>query len=168
MIIIALGSNLPLANQTAGTDVLRQAAVALEDRGITVIQKSRLYKSEPVPVSDQDWYVNAAIQIDTSLSPASLLALLHEIEADFGRERGERNAARELDLDIIDFDGLVRGDAAAPPLLPHPRMGARAFVLLPLQDLVADWCHPITGASLSTLIDSLDPNQRIEPLEEAW
>ena len=168
MIIVALGSNLPLANQTAGTDVLRHAAVALEGRGITVVQKSRLYKSEPVPISDQDWYVNAAIQVDTDLSPASLLAILHEIEANFGRERGAKNAARELDLDIIDFNGLVRGDAAAPPLLPHPRMDGRAFVLLPLQDLSADWCHPTTGASLSTLIDSLDPNQRIEPLEEVW
>lgn len=176
MIILALGSNLPLANQTAGTDVLRAALIALEDRGVKVRAKSRLYKSEPVPISDQDWYVNAAIWVETSLNPQRLLAVLHEIEASFGRQRTVRNAARELDLDIIDYEGRVEGDEGAAPILPHPRMHARSFVLLPIADFAPDWCHPGTGASLSTLLKNLGDGVgdgegiegHIEALEEVW
>ena len=168
MIFIALGSNLPLSNETDGTDVLRAAVRAMEKRGMQVVARSRLYKSEPVPISDQDWYVNAVVCIITSLEPERLLNVLHEIEADFGRQRTIKNAARELDLDILDFKGRISKDETAPPLLPHPRMEGRAFVLLPLHDIAPKWCHPITGVSLSDLIDLADPDQRIQALEEAW
>ena len=146
MIVVALGSNLPLTNQTEGTNVLRAAAKEIENQGITILAKSRLYKSEPVPISDQNWYVNAAISIETKQSPQRVLAILHEIEAGFGRQRTVRNAARTLDLDIIDFNGQILADDKTPPILPHPRMDGRAFVLLPLRDLNALWCHPVTGA----------------------
>ena len=84
--------------------------------------------------------MNGVAVVETSLPPGDLLALLHEIERRFGRERREVNAARILDLDLIAYGDLVRTDA--PPLLPHPRLHERAFVLLPLADVAPDWRHP--------------------------
>jgi 2-amino-4-hydroxy-6-hydroxymethyldihydropteridine diphosphokinase len=88
------------------------------------------------------------------LSPAALLTLLHEVEASFGRKRAEPNAPRTLDLDILDYEGRVE---QGPPVLPHPRMAGRAFVLLPLRDVAPDWRHPVSGQSISDLISALPP-----------
>lgn len=165
MIFIGLGSNLPLSNQSAGAQVLQQALLRLEDLGLKVVATSRFYRSEPVPVADQDWYVNAVAQITTNLEPVRVLALLHQVEAEFERVRTVRNAARTLDLDLIAYGREARPDTGPAPHLPHPRMKGRAFVLLPLRDLAPEWCHPVTGASLETLIKALPKDQRIEPLE---
>lgn len=165
MIFVGLGSNLPVSDQLQGVHVLQQALREIENRGLRIVSVSKFYRSEPVPVSDQDWYVNAAAQIKTNLSPESVLEILHAIEADFGRVRTVRNAARTLDLDLLSFGTEIRDEQGPAPHLPHPRMHLRAFVLLPIRDLAPQWCHPVTGASLSTLIDQLPTGQRIEPLE---
>jgi 2-amino-4-hydroxy-6-hydroxymethyldihydropteridine diphosphokinase len=91
-----------------------------------------------------------------------LLQCLHAIEASFGRKREERNAPRTLDLDLIDFDGRIRDDA---PILPHPRVAERGFVLVPLADIAPDWRHPVSGLSIRDLIDRLPAGSRnIAPL----
>jgi len=164
MILIGLGTNLPLADQRSGQRVLEDALAALSERKVQPVSVSPFYRSEPVPVSDQDWYVNAVAQVQTDLDPAGLLAVLHGVEADFGRVRGARNAARTLDLDLLAFHELIRAETDAAPHIPHPRMQDRAFVLYPLKDVAPDWCHPVTGASLSQMIKSLPKNQRLEPL----
>ena len=165
---IGLGTNLPLANQRSGVEILTDALVALGQRGLAIGAVSGFYRSEPVPVSDQNWYVNAVAEFDTSLSPEGVLAILHEVEALFGRTRTRPNAARTLDLDLLAFGDLVRVPSGSAPHVPHPRMHGRAFVLLPLADIAPRWCHPVTGASLSTLIDHLPAGQRIEPLEVSY
>ncbi len=162
---IGLGTNLPLANQRSGTEILTDALAALVQRGLNVRAVSGFYRSEPVPVSDQNWYINAAAEFDTSLDPEGVLRVLHEVETAFGRTRTRPNAARTLDLDLLAFGDLVRPAAGPPPQVPHPRMQGRAFVLLPLADIAPGWCHPVTGASLSVLINRLPDGQRIEPLE---
>ena len=79
--------------------------------------------------------------------------------SDLGRVRGVQNAARVLDLDLIDFGGLVN---FAPELtLPHPRMHERAFVLLPMQELAPRWRHPISGISIDRLVMALPAGQQI-------
>jgi 2-amino-4-hydroxy-6-hydroxymethyldihydropteridine diphosphokinase len=135
---------------------------ALSRRGLRVVRRSRWFESAPVPASDQPWFVNGVAVVETSLSPADLLALLHEIERRFGRERREVNAARILDLDLIAYGDLVRTDS--PPLLPHPRLHERAFVLLPLADVVPEWRHPADGRTLSAMIRALPAEQSIRPL----
>ena len=90
-------------------------------------------KAPPWPPSDQPWYANAVVRLETRLDPVALLARLHAVERAFGRVRSVPNAPRALDLDLIDHDGSLRGEGA--PLLPHPRMATRAFVLLPLSEL---------------------------------
>jgi 2-amino-4-hydroxy-6-hydroxymethyldihydropteridine diphosphokinase len=89
------------------------------------------------------------------------LALLHQVEARIGRERRTRNEPRAVDLDILDYDGLVRADA---PMLPHPRMQARGFVLLPLRDVAPGWRHPVSGAGLAELIAALPADQHTEKM----
>ena len=164
-IIVGIGANLASPEHGAPGDACIAAVQALAEAGLTVIQQSPWYESAPVPVSSQDWYINGVISVKTTLGPEDLLALLHRIEDEFGRTRGERNAARVLDLDLIAYGDLVRQGGQAPEL-PHPRMHDRAFVLLPMADIVTDWVHPVSGATLSDLIAAIPPDQTIEPQDE--
>lgn len=155
MIVVAVGANLPAAGHESPLATCEAAVVRLDqDTDIRVIGRSRWYESEPVPKSDQPWYVNGAVALETDLIPEVLLARLHVIEDSFGRVRRVRNEARPLDLDLIDYHGQLRIGAVAPTL-PHPRAAERAFVLLPLQDLDADWRHPVTGETVAALIEGL-------------
>ena len=90
--------------------------------------------------------------------------MLHAVEADFGRVRGERNAARVLDLDLLAYGEWVSTPEAGVEL-PHPRMHERAFVLKPLAELAPDWRHPILGNSIVQLLGMLPPGQIAEPME---
>lgn len=159
MILIALGSSLPSA---AGSpeDTLRAALASLVARGITVERQSGFYVSEAWPNPADPPFVNAVASLRTSLSPSDLLRVMHEVEAEFGRKRGVRNAPRTLDLDLIDYDHRIEhGD----PELPHPRMESRAFVLVPLQEIAPDWRHPESGRTVDGLIAALAP-AKVTPL----
>jgi 2-amino-4-hydroxy-6-hydroxymethyldihydropteridine diphosphokinase len=93
--------------------------------------------------------------------PVALLAALQAIEARFGRVRPFPNAPRTLDLDLLDLGGAVR--AAPDPVLPHPRMAGRAFVLAPLCDIAPAWVHPVLGRTAAALLAGLGP-QEVRPL----
>jgi 2-amino-4-hydroxy-6-hydroxymethyldihydropteridine diphosphokinase len=160
MILIGLGANLPSALGPP-LATLEAALAALEKARVAILARSPWYRSAPVPASDQPWYVNAVASIATALGPVELLALLHQVEARIGRERRTRNEPRAVDLDILDYDGLVRADA---PMLPHPRMQARGFVLLPLRDVAPGWRHPVSGAGLAELIAALPADQHTEKM----
>jgi 2-amino-4-hydroxy-6-hydroxymethyldihydropteridine diphosphokinase len=161
-ILIALGANLPSARFGPPAGALAAALAMLERRGVTIRRRSRWYESAPVPPSDQPWYVNGVVEVATVLGPEPLLDLLPEIEADFGRVRREPNAPRTLDLDLIAYGDLVRLDRA--PILPHPRMAERAFVLLPLLDIRPLWRHPLLARSAAELAAALPKDQAIRPL----
>lgn len=158
-IFIGVGANLTPDGYDSPRAGCSAALDRLADYGIDLVAMSRWYESAPVPMSDQPWYLNAVAMATTSLAAAETLACLHEIEAKFGRVRGVRNAARVLDLDLIDFGGLVNCEPGL--LLPHPRMHERAFVLRPLQELAPDWRHPISGASIECLVMALRTDQQI-------
>jgi 2-amino-4-hydroxy-6-hydroxymethyldihydropteridine diphosphokinase len=161
MILIALGANLP--SPAGGPQQTLEAALErLEASGVHIAARSRWYRTAPVPVSDQPWFVNGVARVETALEPAALLMLLRQVEEAFGRQRTMPNAARTLDLDIIDYDNRVENTAELT--LPHPRMQDRAFVLLPLAELAPDWRHPILGKTVENLISALSPEQKAEPL----
>ncbi|GEO81137.1 2-amino-4-hydroxy-6-hydroxymethyldihydropteridine diphosphokinase [Pararhodospirillum oryzae] len=161
MIFIALGANLP---GPAGSprQTLAASLTALEEAGAKVRACSPWYASTPVPASDQPDYLNGVARVETSLDPGALLALLHAIEARFGRARTVPNAARSLDLDLLDYNGLVLDQGA--PVLPHPRLHERAFVLYPLRDIAVSWRHPVSGLDLDALMATLDPAQIVRRL----
>lgn len=164
LIVIGVGSNLPSPEFGPPRPTCEAALAELSRRGLRIVQRSRWFESAPVPRSDQPWFVNGVVIAETSLAPGDLLALLHEAERRFGRQRREVNAARILDLDLIAYGDVVRTDA--PPLLPHPRLHERAFVLLPLADVAPDWRHPADGRSLAAMIRALPSGQLIRPLTE--
>ena len=128
---VALGANL--GNASAA---LRQAMDALDTLpGVNVLRRSSLYRSAPVESSGPD-YVNAVVQISTTLSAPELLLQLQAMEVAAGRERPYPNAPRTLDLDILTY-GHARIESAQLTL-PHPRMMQRAFVLLPLGEIAPE------------------------------
>jgi len=149
MILIGLGANLPSSVHGAPRQTLEAALSALEAIGISIVARSRWYATAPVPVSDQPDFVNIVAALGTELDPGALLNQLHAIEEDFGRVRGQRNAARVLDIDLLDYDGRVSTEW---PVLPHPRMEQRAFVLVPICDIAPDWRHPVSGRSINELV----------------
>lgn len=160
MILIGLGANLgePKESCLAALKILEKHPL------IEVARVSRWYKTAPVPVSDQPWYVNGAAGLETSLSAEALLAFLHDVEAEFGRLRRVRNEARTLDLDLLAYGDRVSEEGAIR--LPHPRLAERAFVLMPLSDIAPDWRHPVTGKNVACMLKELPAGQKIEALIE--
>jgi 2-amino-4-hydroxy-6-hydroxymethyldihydropteridine diphosphokinase len=162
VILIGLGANLP-SNAGDPLATCEAALAAFPNAGITVLGVAPWYRSQPVPVSDQPWFVNTVVSVATSLTPEGLLAKLHEIEERFGRIRTVPNAARTLDLDLLAYNREIRTEG--PVLLPHPRLQARGFVLAPLADLAPHWQHPILGETAAALLAkvSRDGLERQEP-----
>lgn len=161
-IYIGLGANLPSA---AGSPVatLEKAVADLAASGIAIRRRSPWYETAPVPrADDQPWYVNGVVEVASDLAPADLLAKLQRLEAEAGRVRSIANAPRPLDLDIIACGDRV--ETRDTPLLPHPRMEIRAFVLLPLQAIAPRWRHPVSGREVAELIAALPPDQEIRLL----
>lgn len=148
---IAVGANLPGLDGTGPRVTCDRALLWMSEiPGLCVQARSRWFSSAPVPRSDQPRYVNGVARLKGAIAPQDLLAALQACEHRAGRERGVANAARRLDLDIIDSGGLVRD--APDPILPHPRAHDRAFVLLPLRDVAPHWVHPRSGLAVSALL----------------
>ncbi|MBI1778279.1 MAG: 2-amino-4-hydroxy-6-hydroxymethyldihydropteridine diphosphokinase [Proteobacteria bacterium] len=158
MIVVALGGNLP-SRYGGPRETIEAALAELARRAIRPVRSSPFYRSAPVPASSQPDYVNAVAEIATTLAPASLLDVLHQIEYDFGRRRALLNEARILDLDLIDYHGIVSVPGAVPEL-PHPRMHERTFVLIPLVALAPDWRHPVSGLTAAELLAALPATAR--------
>lgn len=154
MIVISIGANLTHKDYGPPRATCEAAIAALEAAGIRVLARSPWYESAPVPLSDQPWYVNGVIAVDTDLEPLDLLLLLHRVETEFGRVRSVPNAPRYIDLDLLAYDDRVTATDARPAI-PHPRLSERAFVLLPLRDIAPDWRDPRSGLPLAVLIERL-------------
>ena len=162
MILVALGANLPGPSGASPLATCRAAAEALHGLpGLRFARLSRWYVTAPVPASDQPDYVNAAALLEGAADPAMLLGWLHAIEQRAGRVRGVVNAPRVLDLDIVAIDDLVREPPG--PVLPHPRMHERAFVLRPVLDVAPGWRHPVLHQTAAELLERL-PAQDIRTL----
>jgi len=164
MIFVAIGANLPSERFGPPRAGCEAALTYMEAAGLEIVRRSRWYESDPVPVSDQPKYVNGVAEIATDLPPLEALDRLLEIEAEMGRVRGERNAARTIDLDLLTYhDEIMDTDRLK---LPHPRMHERAFVLLPLAEIAPEWRHPASGTPVADLIAALAPDQQARPMAE--
>lgn len=138
---MALGCNLPGA-YTSREALLEAALAALPDEGLDLVARSSWWTSAAWPDASGPEYLNGVAIVRTSLSPRETLEALHRIEARFGRERGEANAPRTLDLDLVAHGRTVQG---GDPIVPHPRAHERLFVMGPLAELASGWIHPASG-----------------------
>lgn len=146
--VIALGGNL--AGAHASCEALLEAALAtFADHGLTVIARSGWWRSAAWPDPTAPAYVNGVALVDTALTPGEALDALHAIERAFGRERGEINAARTLDLDLIAYGRLILDQPDFH--LPHRRAHERLFVMGPLAQIAPDWRHPVSGQTAADL-----------------
>jgi 2-amino-4-hydroxy-6-hydroxymethyldihydropteridine diphosphokinase len=144
-VVLGLGSNL-------GD---REAAIAgalarLAERGFRAERVSSLYLTEPVGGPPQGAFLNLVAAGSAPLAPEPLLAACLAVEQELGRVRGERNGPRTIDVDILFVGGLLRD--LAPPLLPHPRLHERRFVLEPLCEILPELVHPRLGRSVRELL----------------
>ena len=146
-VCLALGGNLGdrLANL--------EAALAALPPAVVLSARSPIYETDPRHLTDQPEFLNMAVCGTTRLDALDLLARLKELEQELGRHESTRFGPRPIDLDIlfygdeiIDSPGLV---------VPHPRLTERVFVLRPLADIAPHKCHPVSGKSVSTLLDEL-------------
>lgn len=163
MIFIALGANMP---SPAGPPdaTLRRSLEAMPRVGIQVVKVSPFYRSKAWPNPADAPFVNAVVEVKTRLLPGELLKALLAIEKGFGRVRKKANEPRTLDLDLIDYGGLISD--AEQLMLPHPRMHERAFVLRPLADIAPAWRHPDTGEGVLMLLENVG-EAGLERLAEA-
>lgn len=159
MILIGTGGNLDSSFGTVYR-TLDKAFELLEQRGCLIEKCSGWYKTAPVPISSQPWYHNRVFSIKTEQRPQELIKTLLGVEADLGRVRTVKNAARVLDLDLLAYNEEIINE---PPetIVPHPRMHLRAFVLYPMSQIAPDWIHPVLKQSISELIRLLPADQEI-------
>lgn len=161
MILMALGGNLP-GPFGPPERIFQKLPAALEEQGVHVVALSDIWRSAPVPASDQPWYSNAVMAVETPHGPVRLLQILHEVEKKFGRDRDReraRNEPRILDLDLLAYhDEIVK---SSEMILPHPRMHLRAFVLQPLNQIAPHWTHPVFQKSVPAMIRDLPKDQCI-------
>lgn len=160
--LIALGANLPSIHGTPKDGIKIAAKIAANKIGDSLVLSS-LWWGAPVPASNQPWYVNAAMSVETDRAPKEIMSILHEIEREFGRIRSEnQNDARQMDLDLLDYDGMILNERGGL-ILPHPRMAHRDFVLKPLAQIAPKWRHPKSGESIQDLLSAL-PESKLEEL----
>ena len=162
MILIAIGSNLdsdlygfPLENCVNVINFLRKY--------FFVIKVSKFYETEPIPKSNQPWYVNGVVEIKTNLKPKDIIKKLFFIESHFGRIRKLRNEPRVIDLDLIDYSSKILNSKKI--VIPHPRAHQRRFVMEPLAELKTDWVHPILRMDVNKILKKLK-NQKINIIKD--
>lgn len=125
--------------------------------GISLIRTSAFYESEPWGMESETWFVNAVVEVKTTLSPQSLLAECQRIESQLGRKRieGEKGYQdRTIDIDILFYNKEIINDENL--VIPHKFLHLRAFTLVPLLELIPNFEHPILHKTITQLHDDLE------------
>jgi len=146
-------------------DRLQYLQNALEAIGTRsrIMSISSVYETEPVEMESEHWFYNMAVGIETGLRPPELLRHLKEIEALLGREPSTHLKDREIDIDILLYDGIRYKDATLE--IPHPHMHQRRFALEPLREIAPDVVDPVTGKTIDELWRDCRTPQHVERLE---
>jgi 2-amino-4-hydroxy-6-hydroxymethyldihydropteridine diphosphokinase len=124
-----------------------------------VVSVSSYYETEPVGFTDQPWFLNCALALETGQTPQQLMASILGIEQEMGRERRQKNGPRTIDIDILLFDDSIVNSVEVT--IPHPAMHARRFVLEPLAEIAPDLRHPSLKKTIRELLDALPPGQEV-------
>ncbi|HEY1677113.1 MAG TPA: 2-amino-4-hydroxy-6-hydroxymethyldihydropteridine diphosphokinase [Candidatus Sulfotelmatobacter sp.] len=153
---LSLGSNLGDRGH-----YLRDAISRLGEEEGRIVALSSFYETEPVEVTDQNWFLNCAVQLETSNAAEQLLSRILKIEHEMGRQRIREKGPRTIDIDILLFDAVVEN---TPQLvIPHPAMAKRRFVLEPLAEIAPEQIHPVLKKTVRELLLELPPGQVVRP-----
>jgi 2-amino-4-hydroxy-6-hydroxymethyldihydropteridine diphosphokinase len=142
---LALGSNVEDKREN-----LRLARAWLQTRDLHIRRESSIYKTSPVDYVEQDWFLNQVLAIETSLSPAELMAHCLGVEHRIGRERTVDKGPRTIDIDLLFYDQDVINHFDL--VIPHPRIAERKFVLVPMAEIAPDFIHPLLNKPIHILL----------------
>ena len=156
-VYLGIGSNL--GNRIVN---IEKAKSLLREHNIDLISVSKYYETPSWPDPKNPKFINIVLKVKCFFQPNDLLSVCKKIEIKLGRKKGPKNAPRECDIDIIDFNGLILKDILT---LPHKMMHKRNFVLLPLFEIEKNWFHPIKKVYIKTLIFSLS-NDNIRSIKQ--
>lgn len=158
--VIALGSNVG-----DSLNNLREAVKLLGERGVKVTGFARLYQTEPWGYADQQDFLNSAVLCETELNPFDLLKVTQSIEQDMGRKKLFLNGPRNIDLDILLYEGETVNTENL--VIPHPRIAQRMFVLQPLMDIVPRWQVGDLG-TVEELYHAFPGEERVDLVSSEW
>lgn len=158
---VALGANLPGAHADLRS-ALEAALDALTREGLTVVRRSSWWRSQAWPDPSAPAYLNGIALVEADADPEQAMTILRRIESRFGRVRGEPNAPRTLDLDLIAWGRETRDGPEL--ILPHPRAHQRRFVMGPLAEVAPDWRHPVSGLSAAELAEAATVGRDATPV----
>lgn len=154
-VFLGLGSNLGHREKYLNTAVAHLKNL----KDTRIVWASAIYESEPYGNLDQPKFLNAALEIETALTPKELCAEVKAIERLVGRTSSERWGPREIDIDVLVYDGLVFQDETVT--VPHPEMEKRKFVLVPMKEIAPDLVHPINGMTMEELLAACKDTGRV-------
>jgi 2-amino-4-hydroxy-6-hydroxymethyldihydropteridine diphosphokinase len=151
---LSLGSNLGNREQNLG-EAIRRASILGR-----VVAVSSVYETEPLEFTDQPWFLNCVIALETTAGPAQLMAELLRVENGMGRQRVVKKGPRSIDLDILLFGDTVVNTRELT--IPHPEIVRRRFVLEPLAEIAPELLHPVSQKTVTQLLAELPPGQRVQ------
>ena len=163
LVYLSLGSNV--GDREAQ---LRDAQARLGEAG-RVVAVSSFYETEPVEFTQQPWFLNCALTLETSKTPRQLMTAILHIEEEMGRQRVQKKGPRSIDIDILLFDDVILNDEITDSMhltLPHPAMDRRRFVLEPLAEIAPEALHPVLKKTIRELRDALGPGQTVRKLKK--
>ena len=155
---IGIGSNL--GDSPSHCEAALSALDELPE--IAIARKSSFYKTEPLGLKNQNWFINAVIEIETSLTPEYLLDALLKIEQTIGRVRRKKWGPRVIDLDLLFYENII---LKKPGLeVPHPEIANRSCVLIPMAEIQPDFFHPVFNRTIAQLIETIPKKTDIRRL----
>jgi 2-amino-4-hydroxy-6-hydroxymethyldihydropteridine diphosphokinase len=153
---LSLGSNI--GNREAQLQEARQRLAKLG----RITRVSSFYETEPVEVTDQPWFLNAALAVETNFTPQELMHSILQIEREMGRQRLQKKGPRTIDIDILLFGDSILNSPEVT--IPHPAMHQRRFVLEPLAEIAPEARHPVLKRTVRELRDTLPEGPAVRPL----
>lgn len=156
-VILHTGSNL--GNRKAN---LSKAVYLIHELIGPVQKQSKVYVTEPWGIKEQSDFYNQALSVETELGPKATLSTIHLIEKLLGRIRGIKWQSRLIDIDMIFYGDKIISEEGLT--IPHKHLHERNFVLVPLNEIIADFTHPVLNKSISTLLDECDDDGMVQKL----